>query len=84
MTTETPESTTPTELSLNQRAMILVIERIKELEIIYARVEARGRISKSPSIDDCTPSSIRRVKEMLDFNKGYYEWLQRMEGNEIH
>ena len=72
------------ELTLNQRALILVTERLIELENLLVRMEALAKTSKSPSLHDCSPSSLRRINGMIELNKGVYEWLSGLEGNEVH
>jgi hypothetical protein len=75
---------TKIEISTNQAMLILVKDRINELDVLYNRLSERAMISKTPSLDDCSPTSLRRVKEMLELNKGVYEWVKRLEGNQIH
>jgi hypothetical protein len=71
-------------LSVNQVMLVLVAERIKDLDELYNKLSNKALTSRTPSLDDCSPSSLRRVKEMLELNKGVYEWVKRLEGNEIH
>lgn len=85
MTKELEETTEETEeITFNQRAISLVHKRITELTEYIEKIEKKALDVKNNNLDECSPNAIKRVKKILELNKGLYDWIKRVEGHEIH